>query len=173
MNAHERSPILSLEVDAGPRLPGEHPPPRDGPIQVTDDESAALLNGTEGPSRGAQDGHPSTASSRHRRALLLAVAAAILSMLTTSAVVAIAVTRPNAATRAASALTAPAPAPAPAAAAAANVPAARPYQSPGTDWGTSMYDVPVPQNVSMPPYATEVPPPLPVQVPTDGAYVRS
>ena len=191
MSIDEHSAILPLEVDGSPTRAARYPPPFGGPTRPSEDESAALLDRTEDQSSGEHDEPASTPSSRYHCAIVLAAATAIAAMLSAFAVMAIAVERPRAATAAPpapvfgtvssfapapapafGAASAPAPARAPVSAPApVSVPAAPTFQTAGAAWGTSMYDVPVPQNVSMPPYETDVRSQLPAlsHIPPAGA----
>ena len=175
MSNSQRPTITPLELDAAPpsaASPAALPHAFDAP-QAADDESAALLDGSHGPSSAAHPVSLLVPRSRHRRAILLAATAATLCLLLTFAITAFAVGRR---TRGAGASTVAPPqteaAPPPNGVAApqeeAAVPpsstvapqpeAAAPSSDAGTPWGTSMYDVPVPQDVSLPPYTTNVRP---------------
>ncbi len=175
MSSNQRSNITPLELDAAPRSAvsaTEQPHAFDAP-QAADDESAALLDGTHGPSSGAQPVSSLVPRSRHRRALVLAATAATLCLLLTFAVTATSVGR-RAWGAAVSAVAPPpdqAAAPptgsaapqqeaayAPSGSVAPQEEATAPPSDAGVAWGMSIYDVPVPQDVPMPPYTTDVRP---------------
>ena len=175
MSNNQRSPITPLELDAAPRSasrPAEQPHAFDAP-QAADDESASLLDGTNAPSAGAHPASSLVPRARHRRAILLAATAATLCLLVAFAVTAVMVGRqPRGAAVGAdeSPLVEAAAPPSgtaepqeeaaapPSDSAAPQAEAAAPPSDIGGPWGTSMYDVPVPQDVAMPPYTTNVRP---------------
>ena len=146
MSNDRRSPITPFELDADEQTAlrqSEHPHSFLPEPQAADDEAAALLSGTNGPSSAARGASSSVSTPRHRRALLLSAAAALLCLMLTFAVAAVWVARqPRGAAH--SAATAP------------PSDTAAPASETAVPWGMSMYDVPVPQNVSMPPYTTYV-----------------
>ena len=156
MSHDQHVSIKSFELDTDPRSDtyAGHKPPSSLPApQPADDEAAALLDGTNGQSSAAHGASSPMPASRDRRTILLATAAAAtLGMLLTIATAAFLLGR--------RAPTAPASAPA-----ASPDQTAAPFsdtevlpRGPAVTWGMSMHDVPVPQDVSMPPYTTNVRP---------------
>ena len=180
MNNNQRSTITPLELDAGPRSAfgqAQHPPSFLPEPPATDDEAAALLSGTDGPSVAAHEPSSAVSSSRHRRGILLTTAVATVCLLLAFALTAVAVGRRPHTAEISTVAAPPAETAAPprdTAAPATEVAdvstlaapptqtvappenSAAPVTEAAVPWGVSLYDVPVPQNVSMPPYTTNV-----------------